>query len=505
MHRIVIDAGGALKPFPSRWRQCIGSGNMSLALRKEYQDALAAVQREIGFSYIRGHGLLSDAVGVYRDRFYNPPEDYGGPGPGFNFTYVDLIYDSFLEKGLRPFVELGFMPRELASGKKTCFWWQGNVTPPEDYAEWRRMIKALVTHLLRRYGREEILQWPFEVWNEPDAPAFWSEDRAEYFRLYRETARAVKEVDADLSVGGPATCPAGISWITPFLEMCDAHDIPVDFVSTHSYCAHQTDYVGEYVYQTMHPVTHSLDQFRDARDRIRTSPFPELPLHITEYNSSYSARSPIHDTALNAAFLGRLLSEGSEYADSFSYWTFSDVFEENDIPRAVFHGGFGLMALHGIRKPAYHLFAFFRRLGDELLHRDERMIVTRRKDGTIALIAWNPVLERGTNERTQLALDLPAPGADVVVHRQRVNEEAGNAWACWRTLGRPRYPSKDQVEMLRRAAVPSLETRRLDANEGRVTLDLSLTKNEVSLLEILARNDESASYAGLDDTRIPGY
>ncbi|NQU45162.1 xylan 1,4-beta-xylosidase, partial [bacterium] len=118
--------------FPANWRNCVGSGHMGLALRQEYQEALETVQREIGFKYIRGHGLLSDSVGIYRQSFYKPPKEYAGSRPGLNFTYLDLIYDSFLEKGIRPFVELGFMASEMASGAQTCFWWKGNVTPPKD-------------------------------------------------------------------------------------------------------------------------------------------------------------------------------------------------------------------------------------------------------------------------------------------------------------------------------------------------------------------------------------
>ncbi|NQU43065.1 xylan 1,4-beta-xylosidase [bacterium] len=358
---------------------------------------------------------------------------------------------------------------------------------------------------MKRYGSEEVRKWPFEVWNEPDVPGFWGGTQEGYFHLYEQTATAIKEVDSDLSVGGPATCPASINWITPFLEMCDRKGVPVDFVSTHSYYADKSEFTGEYMYQTLHPLNHAQKQFHEARSRVRNSPFPDLPLHITEYNTSWTPRTPIHDTAFNAAFLGPLLSTGGDLADSFSYWTFSDVFEENDIPRSILHGGFGLLGLRGIRKPTFHLFAFFARLGECLLHRDEDLILTKRSDGTIVLVAWNPVVERRETEKKRIRLDLSGMAKESFVKRQRVNEDQGNAWTCWRLLGRPRYPSRDQLHSLQDASVPGFEIRRMTASEGHLVLEFTMDRNEVTLIEMEPIEDESASYVGLDDSKTPGY
>ncbi|MBD3391519.1 MAG: xylan 1,4-beta-xylosidase [Chitinivibrionales bacterium] len=505
MGRIRVSADKAIGSFPDNWRQCVGTGHMGLALQEEYQNALALVQNEIGFNYIRGHGLLSDSVGIYRKNHWSQKDEYVGPGPGLNFTYVDRIFDSLLGKGIRPFVELGFMPGDLASGTQTQFYWKANVTPPKDYGEWRRLITGLVSHFVDRYGREEVLLWPFEVWNEPDIPGFWAGDQQEYFKLYRETARAVKEVDPDIQVGGPATCPAGINWITPFLEMCEKEKVPVDLVTTHSYYADKWESAGEYMYQTMHPIRHSIDQFADARRRIKESPFPDLPLHITEYNSSWSPRCPLHDTAYNAAFLGRLLSAGGDTADSFSYWTFSDVFEENDVGRAQFHGGFGLVAFNNIRKPTFHLFSFFAHLGDKLLYRDDNMLATLRDDGTIVLVAWNPVEKPGGDATFDIALDIGFPSAQALITRHTVDEDHGNAWNAWREMGRPRYPSDYQLGILEHASVPRLEVFRAPVENGTLKLDMTLSRNAVILVEVAPLKDETPTYGGLDESRIPGY
>jgi len=179
------------------FREVVGAGRAAEGLRANWVKGLGVVHRECGFKYIRFHGLLQDEMGVYS-------EDKTG-NPVYNFQYVDALYDSILETGMKPFVEFGFMPQAIASSSKSVFWWKGNITPPRDYTRWEGLIQALVKHWTTRYGSDEVRQWYFEVWNEPNLDIFWSGDQAEYFKLYEVTARAIKSVSADYRVGGPAT------------------------------------------------------------------------------------------------------------------------------------------------------------------------------------------------------------------------------------------------------------------------------------------------------------
>jgi xylan 1,4-beta-xylosidase len=488
-------------PFSSNWNFCVGTGRLGLALQKEYLDHLSVVQKEIGFQYIRGHGLLHDDVGIYRE-----DEVDGEIRPFYNFTYIDRIFDSFLERGIRPFVELGFMPSKLASGDNAIFYWKGNTTPPIDYGKWADLIKAVVTHFISRYGIEEVQKWPFEVWNEPNLPGFWKDaDKAEYFKLYKVTATAVKEVNEGLKVGGPAICGGADHWIVDFLKFCHAENVPLDFVTRHAYTSKAPQATPHFIYQELHDNTYMLDEFRQVREMIDQSPLPKLPFHITEYNTSWHPLNPVHDTALNAAYLCRILSEGGDYADSFSYWTFSDVFEECDVPRSQFHGGFGLMALNGIPKPTFYTFKFFKSMSGEILYRDEQTLVTRKEDGSVAIITWNEVMEKGEGFERELEIELPVDFASAFVKRSTISEDYGNPWRTWIQMGRPRFPSRKAVEVLREVARPLVTTSRIESENGRVTLKIKLTKNEVSLFEITGIMDESHTYIGLDDSKVTSY
>lgn len=485
--------------FNSNWKYCIGTGRLGLALRKDYQEHLQRVKEEIGFSYIRGHGLLHDDIGIY-----NEMEVDGEKVPFYNFTYIDQIFDSFLEIGIRPFVEIGFMPKLLASGDQTLFYWEANVTPPKDYDKWRNLIIALVTHFIERYGIDEVLQWPFEIWNEPNLTNFWKDaDKEEYFKLYKVTAEAIKSVHPDLKVGGPAICGGSDHWLVDFLNFCKEENVPVDFVTRHAYTARQPHKITfDYYYQELAEPEKMLAELRSVRKIIDNSPFPDLPLHITEYNTSYSPINPVHDTVLNATYLARILSEAGDIVDSFSYWTFSDVFEEKGIPKAQFHGGFGLLALNNIPKPTYHLFAFFNQLGEELLYRDESTIVTRRKDGSISAIAWNLVMDKGEGFERKFTFEMPIDAQDVFVKRSIVNEEYGNPFRVWQEMGRPRFPNKELVRTLKQVAEPLYQTKRMQSRDGKVVYEATLAKNEFTLIEFVPVRDETATYPGLDDARI---
>ena len=488
-------------PLPDSWRECVGTGRMNLALRADYRDSLAQVQRDIGFRYIRGHGLLSDDMGVLRT-----DEVDGRTHTRYAFSYVDQVHDFFLSVGIRPFLELGFMPSQLASGDDTVFWWKGNITPPRDHGEWTALVQALLRHQIDRYGIEEVRRWPVEVWNEPNLTVFWKDaDQEAYFRLYEATARAVKDVDADLQVGGPAISPGSDQWWAPFADFVTRRDVPIDFVSRHAYTSGPAEHIPFGVYQTLMPPQHLLEQFDAPRRHLEGTALAGLPVHITEFNTSYRPDNPIHDTAYNAAYLAPVLAGGGDLADSFSYWTFCDVFEEQDVPTSIFHGGFGMLTHRQVAKPTYHLFTYMARMGRDVLALGEDHLVCADPDGRVTVLAWQPV--GGTDApdapaEHRVELSLPVRGDAAFVLRERVNEHDGNAFAAWREMGRPMSPTSRQLDLLHACARPAVEHDVVRGADGRVDLDLVLARHEVTFVELTPVTP--THHEGLDDRRLLG-
>ena len=319
-----------------------------MALRSDWQQQLKRAHDELGFRYVRFHGLLSDIGTMIRD-----DNDLV-----YSFFNCDHIFDFLLSIGMKPFVELSFMPTALASGKRTVFSYEANVTPPKDYKQWVALIERLVSHLVDRYGEREVAQWFFEVWNEPNLKKFWSGSQRDYFKLYRHTVEAIKSVSPALQVGGPATAKS--EWIEEFVDFCGRNDVACDFVSTHHYPNdgfESDEDVDLQLFQSQRGIMREVAANTRSHSRNR-------PVYYTEWNSSSVPWDALHDEPYAAAFVASTILEANGLVDGYSFWTFSDLFEENYFPSKPFHGGFGLLTLHGIPKPSYRAFELFRELGD---------------------------------------------------------------------------------------------------------------------------------------------
>lgn len=486
--------------FRKPWLSCVGSDRVSTMLRQEYWERFRQVRKSLPFEFIRCHGLLGDDLGVVR-----VDEIDGVRRTFYNFSYLDQIFDTMLEHQVRPFLELGFMPEALASGNDTVFWWKGNITPPRQMSQWQDLLRALLAHWFERYGADEVRRWPIEVWNEPNLTQFWKDaDQKAYFDLYEASVLAIKAFDPQLKVGGPAICGGSDHWIDDFLGFVKQKKLPLDFFTRHLYSGLTPTYRNpEVMYQYLAPPEKPVEELRQVRARIDAAGFGHLELHITEFNTSYHPMCPVHDTAFNAAHLARLLSEAGGVTETMSFWTFCDLFEETDVPRAFFHGGFGLLGREGVPKPTFHLFAFFAALGQRILERTANRLVTERSD-SIALVAWNPVSTQAVG-KTRQTINVPWSRGPVLVRRRRVHETAANPRALWVTLGRPRFPDRATVEVLKQAAVPAVEAFVLTSEAGRFRLELNLEPNEVTLVELYPFEDQTPDYPGNDDSKIDGY
>ena len=423
---------------------------------------------------MRFHALLSDEMGTLTCQEENLL---------YSFFNADRVIDFLLSIGMRPFVELSFMPETLASGDTTVFSYRGNVTPPRDYAQWATLIRKITEHWVDRYGAPEVREWFFEVWNEPNLKAFWTGTQDEYFHLYRCTAGAVKAVDQSLKVGGPAT--ADNAWLQEFLDFCTTNRVPVDFVSTHHY---PTDAFGlpgaDTVTQLEHAPRGIMKQdVAKSRDEARG-----LPLYYTEWNISSNPRDPMHDEPFAAAFVTRIVMEARGLAQGYSFWTFSDIFNENYFPSVPFHGGFGILNLHGIAKPAYRAFQLLHRLGTEFLevhgaHKTVDAWVVR-KGGSVTIILTNLAMPRHPIQTELVNMRLSGASAPRTAFIERIDEDHCNPRKLWQAMGEPEYLSALQVSQLEAASVLTRDAQPLRCDRGEVEFQVDLPPQSVASISI---------------------
>jgi xylan 1,4-beta-xylosidase len=213
----------------------------------------------------------------------------------------------------------------------------------------------------------------------------------------------------------------------------------------------------------------------------------------------------VHDTDFNAAFIARILSEAGEYADSYSYWTFSDVFEEADVPKSVFHGGFGMIALNSIKKPTFYAFDFFSKAGKELLYRDEHIIVTK-EDDKYVIIGWNwhDMRDHKASPDESYVLSLPAIGKQALLVKKEVGGAYCNPMQTWSNLGKPRSLNKEQIKILKAAAEPLQSDAKLLEQKGSYEVELVIPCNHLCMLEITPVKDMTESYLGFDPEEFYG-
>ena len=473
---VTVRVGDQGRAFPHFWEAMFGSGRAVLSLRAQYREDLAALKQATDLRYVRFHAILHDENGVYAE------DDQGRPIT--NFSYVDQIYDGLLAKGVRPVVEIGFMPRQLAERQAVHpFWYHPIVAPPKDYARWDDLIRSLARHLVDRYGIDEVAQWYFEVWNEPNID-FWAGEpkQQSYFTLYEHTARALKAVNPGLRVGGPATSSA--HWVPEFIARMTANGTPVDFISTHGYADDTTeDLFGTH---EAIPLEQRLCRaVRKVHDQIAASPRPGLPLFWTEWNVPSYGEWNARDSSYMGAALADDIAQCDGLAQMMSLWTFSAVFEENGPDTSPFHGQFGLIGPGGIRKPGFTAFALLHRLGDRRLAVDgDGALATRRADGSLALALWNlaPPDRPAVPRHVALRLDGVRPGS--TVRLTVLDTRHGNSQTAYRSLGSPAYPTRAQIDALNRAAkVPPPTPHKVGADR---TLALDLAPNALALVEIPA-------------------
>ena len=493
-----INLKGETRPYPHYWETCVGSCHAATVLREDVRQQVRAAHRDCGFEYLRFHGLLDDDMSVVL-------VDQMTQQTYYSFYNIDSIFDFLLDTGMRPFIELGFMPEALASGTQVCFNYKGNVTPPKDYGQWSELITALTEHLLERYGEEEVSQWFFEVWNEPNLRFFFKGTQEDYFKLYETSARSIKAVCPKLRVGGPATSVN--AWIPEFRSFCESNDVPLDFITTHHYPSDDPlssagmngpGVIGQ-GFEEMAAIAATMSQeelqalMAQMFSRENTNPRDVLyqmtkkakeeagdyPLYYTEWNGSKE-----YDTSYQAAFIAQTIAYNEGLVEGYSFWTVSDIFEEMGLKPGVFKNEFGIQTMDGIPKPSYQLYKVLHEAGDLRLsvdgsHRTAEVFALT--DGSeVTVIAYNHDLERRDVQAENLSITLDGEAA--AIRKAVIDEDHTNPEKAWKEMGSPVYIKKEQIVQLKAAA--ELMYEEIPVSEGTQTLTFTAQPESVTVFRI---------------------
>lgn len=488
--RIDVDLQQAGAPMDKAFDLSVGSDFAGTLSRADSLAQLGTAVDELGFRYVRFHAPFHDAlktVQVQNGRVV------------YDWTGLDRLFDALLARRIKPFVELGFTPEAMATSKQTIFYWKGNTSHPEPKA-WAALVDAFVRHMQDRFGAEEVRNWYFEVWNEPNLDGFWEKaDQHAYFDLYESSARTIKAIDPALRVGGPAT--AGAAWVPEFLERAAQRRIPVDFVTTHTYGVDGgfLDEKGEDDNKLSTNPDSIVADVRKVRAQIDSSAFPGLPLFFTEWSSSYNPRDPVHDSYISASYILSKLRGTRGLAQGMSYWTYSDLFEEAGPPPTPFHGGFGLMNREGIRKAAWFAYKYLHALDGKEIPLDDAQALATTREGRTAVLAWNwrqprqdisnrPFFTKPLPATADMPIALRITGLSPGTYRLRLYRtgyKANDAHSRYLEMGSPASLDATQLQELQVLTrdVPAVRNIRI-GKDGRYDLTLPMQSNDVVLATI---------------------
>ena len=479
--------------------------------RTDVCEHLKLAHDELGFRYVRFHGLFDDDMLTIQLLSDFMPLPGAGKIKEYNFRQVGHVLDNVLNCGMKPFVELSFMPKPIASGKKTGLHYKNNITPPKDYEAWGRYIESFIRYILSRYGKEEVESWYFEVWNEPDIPNFWAGSQKEYFKLYQYTAEAIKRVNGNLRVGGPST--SACLWLAEFQDFCKRGRVPYDFVSTHHYpgdgFGNGIDAKGiRHMMKTIQGSAKSEEELQtvltklfffpervarqkkgvlaDKDDEARAK-VPDKPLFITEWNSMAVFSAPVHDEKYSAAFVIKSVLDLDHQVDGYSFWCCSDIFEELFQLNQPFVGSFGIISNDGIPKPNLWAFKMLAQLYPDRLdlpmRTNEEVEYAAFTDGErLQVLVYAQDVHYRSDKAFEIELQVNTTANRVTA--QRIDNDHCNPKRLWQELGSPDNLLPEQVQAIKEKTRLEEEPLSFEAEENATRVCFSLRSNDVILVKI---------------------
>ena len=498
-------------PLKHNFKNTTSIGRAKDILFAENQVMLRELQKDIGFKFIKFHGILDDDMMVYSELSDGTPQ--------ITFTYIDMVIDFLLSIHLRPLVELSFMPRALAKDfTHMQFYNKSIISLPCNINKWIYLIKEFILHLESRYSTEEVEKWIFCLWNEPDSPSdmFGIGTCKEYFDFYHATHLTVKSCNPNLIFGAPSVLPSTIQsgvWINEFLTLCREQDCTPAFLNFHFYpIAGSPESLPTDIQTYPHMLyMKSPDALRECIYSLKANAkqyhWDIETVYLTEWNSSISYRELLNDTSYKAPYVVKNILDNYDHIESFGYWVLSDFIEEVKVSGELFHGGLGLFTYNGIKKAPYYAIVLLRKLGNHLIGRGDGYFITKEKE-CFQIILYNyqhfsdlyasgELFDMTFNNRytpfpNAKRKKYVIPLADVtnseyILTETIINRAHGSAFDKWAELGALPLETQDDINYLKSISVPLIKKRKLSVENNYLTVSCELEPHEVRLIEIRAQ------------------
>ena len=495
-----------------KYQMGVGNCHAFLMLRKDMVDHLTKVHEMTGIKYLRFHGLFDDDMLIIKrlsDNNYYKRMPFSKDIYEYNFLNVKKVFDNVLKCGFKPFVELSFMPKALAKGKKVGLNYNNNICLPKDWNEYYKFIQDFGNFIIEQYGKEEVESWKFEVWNEPDLGIFFNGKQKDYFKLYEYAYKALKSVNPNLKVGGPSTSKC--KWLKDFVKFGETNNCKPDFVSTHHYPgdAFGNVFAWKDVFNIMKTAYNAkknkvdiptvLTQFFFKKDEFKKWPksilremdksaraeVGDYPLYITEWSTMAVFASPYHDEKIEATSIVKYALE-MDHIDGAFYWCASDLFEEQVMINKPFFGGFGMINNVGIPKPVLYAFNILKDTYDDEVILDSTQaeeIEYRlfKKDENFQLLVFNQDYDYDKKEEHKITIKLKGEFKDFEL--KRIDDNHCNPKKNWQEMGEPKVLKDNEIADIINMSKLKNENINVHYDNGYTIIELVMKTNDLYFYE----------------------
>ncbi|GKX65753.1 GH39 family glycosyl hydrolase [Inconstantimicrobium mannanitabidum] len=490
--------------FTKYWNKVTSIGRASLCLRHEIRRQIEIAQTDIGYEFIRFHGIFSDDMMVYK-------EDNDG-NPIYNWTYIDEIFDFFYRVNLKPFIEIGFMPEALASKKQFIFLWKANVSQPKSLKKWTDLVSAFINHCVDRYGEDEVKKWYFQIWNAPDLPeVFWSESKEKFFQFFKATYNSIKTMFKDIKVGSPGLLPLNdFQWLNDFLNFCEKNHIELSFIACniYAYTDPKNNALPAQLYSKHDDILFLNEEnyLKESISKVKSilkKHSLHTPIFITEWNLSPFTNDYNRDTCFLSSYITYNLINNIENIDVLSFWSLSDIIEEGLTENKLYHGGLGLLTYNRLKKPSYNAFALLGKLGDKLIKRGDDYIITA-QNNSYQILIFNFIyfdelfmsgdkslldyhnrynIFKNSNLNKDINLILSMPRGQYRIKRWYLNRNSGSTYDAWQSMGAPEQIQNDVYNYLKAKEIPEISINSQEVQNELLISD-SVPPHGILLIEI---------------------
>ncbi len=485
----------------------IDSGRASSCLRGEIQSIIRTAKKDLDFDFLRFKDIFSDDLFVYHEGANKMPE--------FNWHYIDIIIDFLVSQNIKPFLEIGYMPRDLASKKQFAGWnFQPNVSQPKSEEKWALLVTNFLKHCMGRYGIQEVLTWYFDFWICPDIPikdGFWNDSMEEFFHFYYVTYQAVKSVDQRIQLGSPNFSTIwGMDWYEAFFNFCKEKDLFPNYISTRTYSmetvisnpkfiSYTTDQEISFTLPDKDNISHQLNELQSIMDHHL---FGDLQIIVSNWNISFLPIDLTRDTGFMAAYYAYIKTKTINQTYGLCFQSLSDMNEEFYPPNNLFHGGTGMVDFYGLKKSVYHAAALFSKLGNQVIDTSDFYIVCKSNRGYQIMVfnlsyydalyrnadrsglsykqRYN-IYEEGDVMNIHILIDID-PGS-YSIKKSQLNRVSGSSFDTWLNMGAPEELNASLVEYIKSKSTPITVYDREDVSSSLI-IDTLVESHEVILFEI---------------------